>query len=1205
MKNWTKEQKAAIDARKSNLLVSAAAGSGKTAVLVERIIQMILQDKMDIDKLLIVTFTNAAAGEMRERIADAIVKELEKQDENEEHLRRQMALLNKASITTLHAFCIEVVKKHFHFIDIDPTFRIGDVTETSILQLEALEELLENEYEKSNSSFIELVERFGGTREDTPLQDLILKIYRFIQSQPKPYQWLRDRVEDFNLDLENFEKSLWMHTIKEGIEINLKGAIDLLKEAKEICNRPDGPFKYTEAIEDDIKQIEDLQQTLEAGMVPFYKKIGGFKHKTLGRGKQEVSEALKEEVKSLREKGKDILKAIKKDIFALSPQEYIEDLKTLYPLMLYLWQMVESFGKLYSHKKNERGIVDFNDLEHYALAILENDKAAKEYQDRFQYIFIDEYQDSNIVQETLIHSIKRNDNLFMVGDVKQSIYRFRLADPTLFIEKYESFQLESGALNRRIDLSKNFRSRKEVLGGVNYLFKHIMSKALGEINYNEEAYLYEGRSFEAIKDPSIEVKIIEKDFEIEEEIEAEIEELEDIEVEARIVASRIKELLKEEIYDPEKKEYRSIQYKDIVVLMRTTQNWAEAFLETFIRENIPAYADASTGYFEAIEINMFMNLLKIIDNKRQDLPLLSVMRSPIGKFSVDQLMEIRICHKEGSFYEAIEAYIDIQDNDLTEKLKTLIIQLSHWADEARFMKIDEFIWKLFIDTGYFYYVGAMPGGQQKQANLRILLDRASQFEKTSIKGLFNFIKFIEKLERSKGDMGAAKILGENDNVVRIMSIHKSKGLEFPVVITAGLGKNFNLRDTNADVLMHKDLGLGPKFVDLELRTYRDTIAKLAMRDKIKMESLSEEMRILYVAMTRPMDKLILVGSIKNLPKQVEKWNKGMNPYMLSSAKNYLDWIGMVLTKHRDGEPLRQAAEIELQQDKIVEDSSHWAVSILNRQHIILEEQEKTDHKKEIREKLEKFQREEFTPFKEKIDAILNWRYPYERATIIPSKLSVSQIKRSTAVNMDSISYSIPNLVKRPKFMEGTKAFTAAERGTILHFVLQHLDFKMAEGHNNIEEQIQMMVIKELLTEEEAKTVDICKIEGLLKSELGRRMLMANKIFREIAFNIKKKAVDVIIDLEDCDESLLVQGIIDCYFEEKEKLILIDYKSDYVPNGNTSIIIQKYEVQLQLYKEALEKITGKNVKESYIYLLDIDTAVRLEQTYKGKDEYFFK
>lgn len=1202
MKAWTKEQQAAIEARNSNLLVSAAAGSGKTAVLVERIIQMILKDKIDIDQLLIVTFTNAAAGEMRERIADAIVKELEKQNEKEEHLRKQITLLNKATITTLHAFCIEVVKKHFHYIDIDPIFRIGDTTETSILQLEALEELFEKEYEKDDAVFIELVESFGGTKEDTPLQELILKIYHFIQSQPKPYQWLRDRIEDFNLNEEEFQHSQWMSTIKEGICINLKGALDLLKEAQEICRRPDGPFMYMEAIEEDLKQVEDLQHALKEDMEGFYEKITDLKHKTLAKGGQEVSQILKDEVKSLREKAKDIIKAMKKDVFILSPQEYFEDIKRLYPLMRYLGGLVESFGKAYHDKKSEKGIVDFNDLEHYALEILENEKAAEDYRNRFEYIFIDEYQDSNVVQESLIDHIRRENNVFMVGDVKQSIYRFRLADPTLFIEKYENFGLEEGILNRRIDLSRNFRSRKEILDGVNYLFKHIMSKSLGEIDYNEKAYLYEGRSFEVLEDPSIEVKIIEKDIEIE-ELQEEIEELEDIEVEARIVADRIKRLLQEKIYDANEKTYRPIQYKDIVVLMRTTKNWADTFLEVFMKENIPSYADVSTGYFEAIEINIFMNLLKIIDNKRQDLPLLSVMRSPIGKFSVEDLMEIRIAHREGSFYDAVEAYRNTQKDILGKKLSTFLEKLKDWADEAKFMKIDELIWKLFMDTGYFYYIGAMPGGQQKQANLRVLLDRAKQFEKTSMKGLFNFIKFVEKLERSKGDMGAAKILGENDNVVRIMSIHKSKGLEFPIVIVAGLGKNFNLRDTNADVLLHKDLGLGPKFVDLELRTYRDTIAKLAMRDRIRMESLSEEMRILYVAMTRPIDKLILVGSIKNLSKQIEKWSKNINPYMLSSAKNYLDWIGMVLIKHPDAKSLREIADLGWQEDKLIKDPSKWTVSILNRQHIVQEEKIKASEKKDVKEKLQKFQRQEFTSYKEKIDAILNWEYPNERATTIPSKLSVSQIKQSNIASMKAMGYKIPNLVTRPKFMEKTKTISPAERGTILHFVLQHLDFKKVTIKDYLQEEIKMMVIKELLTEEEAESVDIAKIEALLTSDLGERMLKAERLYKEVPFNLKKKAKEVIIGLENCEDTLLIQGVIDCYFEEEGEWVLVDYKSDYVPNGDVSTIVKRYEAQLQLYQEALERITGRNVKETYLYLFNIDKAVKLQRDTIEKEDYY--
>lgn len=1190
---WTNEQIEAIEARNSNLLVAAAAGSGKTAVLVERIIQIILKDKIDIDKLLIVTFTNAAAGEMRERIAKAIIKELEKEDENEEHLRRQMTLLNKASITTLHSFCIEVVKKHFHLIDIDPSFRIGDVIESEMLQTEALEELLEREYEKDNPVFIELVERFGGNREDTPLQDFILKVHRFIQSQPKPYNWLNEKVEAFNLDMKALEKSPWLKTIKDSIIINLGGAVNLLEEARSICNRANGPYAYLEAIEDDLRKIPELIEIIKKDISGFYEKIIDFKHKSLSRKKQEVDEALKKEVQDLRNKAKDIIKEIKDNIFVLDLEEYLEDLQELYPLLKYLYQLVVDFGNLYGEKKSEKGIVDFNDLEHYALRILENEKSAKEYRDRFEYIFIDEYQDSNIVQETIINYIKREDNLFMVGDVKQSIYRFRLADPTLFIDKYENFETKKTALNRRIDLSKNFRSRNEILDAVNFIFKHIMSKELGEIDYKKDAYLYPGREFEKLDGPLVELNIIDKDFEIEDDLDEEIEELQDIEVEARIVAKRIKDLLKEEIYDAEIQGYRKIQYKDIVVLMRTTQNWSDIFLETFLNQDIPAYADSNTGYFEAIEINMFMNLLKIIDNKRQDIPLLSVMRSPLTDFTVEELIDIRTSHREGSFYDAIEEYIKTEENPLTKKLEEFISKLNNWANEARFMKTDEFIWKLLMDTGYIYYITAMPGGQQRQANLRILLDRANQFENTSIKGLFNFIKFVEKIEKSRGDMGAAKILGENDNVVRIMSIHKSKGLEFPVVITAGLGKRFNLRDVSDDVLLHKDLGLGPKFTDLNLRTTRDTLAKLAMKDRIKTESLSEEMRILYVALTRAVDKLILMGSIGKLENHVEKWSKKISPYMLYSARTYLDWMGMVLTKHRDGEVLRNFAGIHVDNMDVIDDDSKWAINILNRRDILLEKQEKIDKAKEMQKRLKTAKIYDEVLYNNRIKKVLDWDYQYKKSTNIPTKLSVTEIKKSNINNIESINYNIPSLVKKPKFLEGTKTFTPEEKGTILHFVLQHLDLDMIkEDMDSTEKQIDMMVVRELLTEEEAEIVDISKIKTFFNSQLGNRILKSPKVYREVDFNIKKKAEDVIEGLNQCDESLLVQGSIDCYFQEGEALILVDYKSDHVLYNNINNIVSRYDIQLELYKEALERITGKKVLETYLYLFDIDREVKI-------------
>ncbi len=1197
MRNWTKEQKAAIDARGSNLLVAAAAGSGKTAVLVERIIQIILKDKIDIDKLLIVTFTNAAAGEMRERIAGAIMEEMDKKTDNEEHLRKQINLLNRASITTIHSFCIDVVRRHFHIIDVDPGFRIGDVTETSIMRLEALEELFEEEYENADELFFQLVETFGGTKEDRPLQDLVLKVYGFIQSQPYPEVWLKDKIKDFGLSMEDFNDNVWIKTIISRIEIQLRGAMDLLNDALTIAQEPTGPNAYEDAILSDLGQISDLYDNLHLPSASFYEILNNIKHDRL-KASKDSDPVLREDSKSLRDKAKDVIKDIRENIFAISPEEYVEDLNRLHPLMDYLYKLVTGFTKKYSEKKADRGIVDFNDLEHYGLKILANELVAKEYKERFEYIFVDEYQDSNIVQETLIQSIKREDNLFMVGDVKQSIYRFRLADPTLFIEKYENFGDKEGDIDRRIDLSKNFRSRGQILKGVNYIFKHIMSKELGEIDYDDKVALYEGSIFEPIKDPSIEVNLIEKNVEIDEDIEEELQELADIEVEARIVAKRIKELLNEEIYDKNLEAYRKLEYKDIVVLLRTVQNWAQSFLEVFIREGIPAYADANTGYFEAIEINMFLNLLRVIDNKRQDIPLLSVMRSPIGDFTTEELINIRIHDKSGTYYDAIEKYIEENQDDLKDKLTLFIKNLNKWSDQARYIKIDQFIWKLFMDTGYYYYVGAMPGGLQRQANLRILFDRASQFEKTSIKGLFNFIKFVEKLQGSKGDMGAAKILGENDNVVRIMSIHKSKGLEFPVVIAAGMGKNFNLRDTSADVLLHKDLGLGPKFVDPNLRTYRDTIAKLAMKDQIKIESLSEEMRILYVASTRPEDKLILVGSLRNIDKLVKKWDKSDNIYSLMNGRNYLDWIGPALIKHPHGQVLRELGDFEFDESKYKEEDSKWTINILGRQAVILEEQEKILKEEEYKEKLINFNREDFSPngyteHKDEIYKRLNWEYEYPDAVAIPSKLSVSDIKKATIQEMDSIIHQIPSLVKSPKFMEGKKAFTAAERGTIIHFVLQHLDLNNVNSEEGIHEQIEFMVARELITEEEFKVVNVEKILTYFNSQIGRRMLSAKKVYRESPFVIEKSASDVIEGLsEKSEEKLLVQGIIDCYFEEEDGLVLVDYKNDIVFDGDISSVVSRYQIQLSLYKEALERITEKEVKQTYLYLFDIDQGVRI-------------
>lgn len=1198
MVKWTPDQQSAIRARNSNLLVAAAAGSGKTAVLVERIIQLIVQDKVDIDRLLIVTFTNAAAGEMRERIGLAILEELEKKNENEDHLRRQMSLLNRAFISTIHSFCIDVMRKYFHLIDVDPNFRIGDGTETNIMKLEVLEELFEKAYKQGDEYFIGLVERFGGGKGDQSLQELVLKLYEFIQSKPYPKEWLLNSIERFSIDATAFEKSPWVQEITGQLLIQLAGAKGIFIEAQELCKSSEGLEGYLEAIQNDIFLVEDLITRLHKGLDTFYDGLKGLKHKRLGRVNKDVDQALKEEISDLRQQGKDLIKDIQKNVFYKEPQAYSKDLNELYPYMLYLYKLVESFEEDYHRRKVEKGIVDFNDLEHYTLKILENKQVAKEYQDRFQYIFVDEYQDSNIVQETLLNFIKKENNLFMVGDVKQSIYRFRLADPSLFIEKYQKFDNCDSSVNRRIDLSKNFRSRKEVVDGVNFIFKHIMTKNFGEVDYDEKAYLYQGADTQPIDDPTIEINLIEKD-EIEKKKEAidreefkDIEELKDIEAEAKMMAKRIKEILQKEIYDTKIEGYRKVTYRDIAVLLRTTRNWAQTFLETFIAEGIPAYADVNTGYFEAIEVNIFINLLKLIDNKRQDIPLLSVMRSSIGGFSIEDLIKIRIHSNAKTYFEAIEEYIHQKDDELKDRLMTFFAKIEDWKEESRYSCVDAFIWKLLMDTGYYYYVGSMPGGIQRQANLRILIDRANQFQETSIRGLFNFIRFIDKLKKRNEDMGTAKTLGENDNVVRIMSIHKSKGLEFPIVMIPQMGKPFNLSDVNASILFHKDLGIGPRYVDPEWRQYTDTIARIAMKNRIRMESLSEEMRILYVALTRAKDKLILMGSIKSLKNAGKQWIRPINAFNLLRGKNYLDWIGPVLIRHPDGSALRKWTEVEERAIKLLEDPSKWTIKRIYKNGIQAEERERRINKLAFQQYLKNFRLTVPAQEASLVEDRLNWQYTYEAATKIPSKLSVTEIMRLSAKELEGVGVTIPALIKRPKFVEEKKQFTGLEKGIIIHFVMQHLNFNAINDIEAIKAQVQTMIGKELLKPEEATAVDAYKILKFFQTQIGQRILQAEKVYREMPFVYVKQACDIIPDLEDCSEKLLIQGVIDCFFEEEDGLILVDYKTNYVDIESKEEIIRQYSIQMELYKEALTHITGKNVKERYLYLFHLDEEVKL-------------
>lgn len=1198
MRNWTNEQREAIELRDRNLLVAAAAGSGKTAVLVERIIQIVIKDKIDIDQLLVVTFTQAAAAEMRERISRAIHEELDQSDEhNQEHLRRQLSLLNRASISTLHAFCTEVIKDYFHLIDIDPRFRIADNTEALIIKSECMEEMLEEQYQKASPEFLMLVEMFGGNRDDTPLSDLLLKIYDFIQSQPEPLEWLNNKAHDYNMTREEFENSSWLKTIKQNIKTRLIAAEDLFTRSLQESLLPNGPAAYIEALQDDNIKINQLLEALDGGNFDdFYNLMYSIDFKRLKPATPEHKEKA-EEIKGWRDEAKKIITDIKKKIILKPVDEMLADINQLYPYINYIYSLIMDYTRIYTLNKSERGVLDFNDLEHYALQVLSHPMARQEYQSRYQYIFVDEYQDSNLVQETIISYIKRDNNLFMVGDVKQSIYRFRLADPGLFMQKYEEYRRSEHSINWRIDLGTNFRCSQEIINSVNCLFTEIMSRELGELDYDDRVKLNYGANNNKFYDPSVELCIIDgnddglQDETVMAEDDTTIDEtlavsdndvpMDNIEREALFVAQRIKQLLSEEVYDSRTETYRPVEYRDIVVLMRATVNWAGQFAETFMSEGIPCYADVNSGYFQAIEVELFMNLLRVIDNKRQDIPLMSVMRSPIFDFSLPEMIMIRAASKTAAFYKAIEDYRLNNEDKLAEKLNKFIQQISIWKDESRYMSMDDFIWRLLITTGYYYYCAAMPGGQQRQANLRLLHDRSRQFSQTSIKGLYNFIKFIDKLKISSGDMDIARVLGENDNVVRIMSIHKSKGLEFPIVILAGLGKKFNMRDTSGTVLLHKDLGIGSRFIDPKLRFSTNTITRIAISDQLTTESLAEEMRILYVACTRAQYKLIMVGSINDLNKQKHKWIKQQGVYQLAQSRNYLDWIAPVVVRHNSAAILLPDSYQDCHPVSIIDDCN-WKVIInspaINEYHI------GPAIKKDF---IKRWNYSEMPPSEqaEEFKTILDWNYRYKDVQDIPSKISVTQITDLERKNLVEYAYSPPEFNIKPRFLDTTSAITPVQKGTVLHTVMQHLDLqRLEDGAVSINRQINEMVKAEILTEQEAEVIDSLAINKFFNTELGQRILKAEKVYRETPFNLRCPASDIFSLAAGTDENLLVQGVIDLYFEEDNKLILLDFKTDRALY-NLERLIKQYSIQLKWYRRALESIQQKEVSEMYLYLFE--------------------
>ena len=861
---------------------------------------------------------------------------------------------------------------------------------------------------------------------------------------------------------------------------------------------------------------------------------------------------------------------------------------------------------------------------------------------------VDEYQDSNMVQEIMISMISKADtdkpNVFMVGDVKQSIYRFRQAKPELFMSKYNSYSKESESPFRKILLFKNFRSRKGVVDAVNFIFKQIMSVSVGELNYTDiealnagavfmekdtddqivggetEFHLIQTTSNEEQEEIDVDTESVNSSTEdLGQESEEDEEILSNVQCEARLVAKRIHELMLPGennksfcVFDKGSKEYRRVEFRDIVILLRTTKNWSDVFLEELSMKGIPAFADTGTGFFKTIEVQVMLSLLQIIDNPLQDIPLLSVLRSPMVCFSTDDLAEMRLIDRKMSLFEALQKLVEYEQSSLSKKAKKFLAKFNNWREMSLYMSTDQLLWRLYNETGYYGMVGAMSAGEQRQANLRVLFERARRFEETSYKGLFNFISFIDKIKVNKGDMGSAKILGENDNVVRIMSIHKSKGLEFPVVILSGCGKKFNLQDMNKSILLHQELGFGPEVVDHKIRLSYPSAPKQAIKEKIKTETLSEEMRILYVALTRAKEKLIITGVVSNIEKSVLKWSNcadiqesKLPEYKMLKSNNYLDWIAPALIRHKNCIDLRNYASKDGNSKSIVsefaglliEDPSVWCVKVWNKSDALNSKVEVEKGEGEFIQWLEGIEAstEDCELFPE-IERRLGWNYPYDKISKVPAKVSVTELKRKfdseLLAEVRSFPEFLPSLVKKPMFLEEKKGITAAEAGTVLHFVMQRLDYQLKD----IKVQIDEMVTKDLLTVQQAQSVDVIKIRRFLDSPLGIRLLASKSVNREVPFNIEIPCQELYNNMENelyMQETLLLQGVIDCFFEEKDGIILLDYKTDYVPAGKSNSIKDRYKVQIYYYARAIEMLTGKKVKGKYIYLFLNGEVVLLE------------
>lgn len=1217
---WTDQQIQAIEARGSDLLIAAAAGSGKTAVLVERIITRIIKEEQEIDRLLVVTFTKAAASEMSQRIGAAIAKELET-DPNNLHLQNQMAFLPRADIKTIHAFCLQVIREYYHILEIDPAVRTADPAEIKLLQKEVLEELFENLYaEETNQWFFDLLETFSSSTKDTPLRELVLDTYTFAQGSPHPEALLDEMAESFYLEEgKTVDDCLWFPMIRQGMETSLEYAFHQLQKAYFMAD--EGEFGgYHKLLKNEVAMLKNLQDALQLPYADWrlaYLAID-FARLPAYRG-QEKERA--ERIKALRNEAKDAVKKLGEVYFAYSPEFQAELVRKLYPVAKSLFRLTKLFMEAFAAAKREKNIIDFNDYEHFALKVLLNEDgtptaAAEELRQRYDEIMIDEYQDSNIVQELVLSAVSGEsigqNNRFMVGDVKQSIYRFRQAMPELFNAKYQRYPAAIGQKERKIILSRNFRSRKNILDGVNFIFRQIMQRDFGDIAYDAQAALYEGAPFppcEGLHGGANEILLIETAEQEDSELSEELQELDRRQVEATAIAARVRELMDSgyQVLDKKTGEYRPLRYGDIAILLRSMKNWGSVLDDVFGREGMPYYAETAEGYFDVPEVETMLHILRLIDNPRQDIPLLSILHSPIYGLSADELMQIRLGGGKGAYYDCMHLYLQEGENEeLRGKLSAFFGDLESWRSQMRDLSLHELLRLLYRETGYYDYLGMTAGGTLRQANLQLLLEKAEQYEMGSHKGLFYFIRYVEDMKTAEAETASAQLPTEQEDRIHVMTIHKSKGLEFPVVFLSDMGKNFNEMDSRNAVIFHQKWGCGMDYTDIEKRAVYRTLAKRALAEAIKEENLAEEIRVLYVALTRAKEKLILTGTVKDFEKAFLKWNdiadcptEALPVSRLRRARNYLDWVMPAILRHPAG---AAAAEGFIEMDGLeetkpllfTEEDSLWDIRLRNREETlqgVSQEQKQAEEQKNYFEGWES--PKEMTEQRQAVFRILSWQYPYGKETKLPAKLSISEIKRKYQEEMTGeVVASAPKEIRLPNWEEKA-AVHGAQLGTAMHTFLEEADLKQEYDPEKIEALAAELVQKGRLTAEEAKALRRKELLQFFRSGLAQRMRKADHIETERTFSLLMQPKELFFGTEyqDVTDQILVNGIIDCYFIENNEIVLLDYKSDRVYDEEE--LKGRYHIQLELYRTALERALGLPVKETYLYSFAMGRAIPLD------------